>query len=64
MTTDRDGRPTPVTDDGALWSREEIRLQASQTAGQLDVWDILQATCPDHGAGCTSLLCGLLCGLS
>lgn len=40
MTTD-DGRPLPVTDDGALWSREEVRVQAVQTAGQLDVWDVL-----------------------
>ena len=41
MTTDKDGRPLPVTDDGALWSRAEIRTQAEQTAGQLDVWDVL-----------------------
>ena len=41
MSTDANGRPLPVTDDGALWSREEIRTQAEQTAGQLDVWDVL-----------------------
>lgn len=41
MSTDKDDRPTPVTDDGALWSREEVRVQAAQTAGQLDVWDVL-----------------------
>lgn len=59
MSTDANGRPLPVTDDGALWSRQEIRVQAEQTAGQLDVWDVLQAECPDHGRGCTSLLCAL-----
>lgn len=52
-------RPVSVTDDGALWSRQEIRTQAEQTAGQLDVWDVLQQECPEHGAGCSSLLCAL-----
>ncbi len=26
----------------ALWSRAEIRLQAEQVRGQLDVWDLLE----------------------
>lgn len=59
MTVYDDGRPVPVSDDGALWSRDEVKLQAGQTAGQLDVWDVLQLVCPEHGADCVSLLCAL-----
>jgi hypothetical protein len=33
--------PEPYT-DGALWARGEIREQAEQVAGQLDVWDVLE----------------------
>lgn len=25
-----------------LWSREEVRVQAAQVSGQLDVWDVLK----------------------
>jgi hypothetical protein len=32
--------PEPFTDD-ALWARGEIREQAEQVPGQLDVWDAL-----------------------
>lgn len=44
----------------ALWSREEeVRVQSAQVSGQLDVWDVLQQVCPEHGRDCTSLLCAL-----
>lgn len=42
-----------------LWSAQEVRVQAAQVSGQLDVWDVLQMVCEEHGAGCTLLLCAL-----